>query len=136
VAHTLKHIGKAKTPMKTTLVAVLRLKNPKQAMAWSAKTRVFLRWLLLFGLSLVAAVAFFDARPPRRNISVSDPWESISAVTGTIEGVITARIATITATPGIMVGIMVRIGTGIGLTAADMTRKPKTFPLCFLNSRN
>jgi hypothetical protein len=49
--------------MKTTLVAVLRLKNPKQAMAWSAKTRVFLRWLLLFGLSLVAAVAFFDARP-------------------------------------------------------------------------
>ena len=106
-------------------------------MKGEAKTRPFLRRLLLFGLSLVAAVAFFDARPAEAQyISVSDPWESISAVTGTTEGVITARIATITATPGIMGGIVVRIGTGIGLTAADMTCKPKTFPLCFLNSRN
>ena len=32
-------------------------------MKGEAKTRAFLRRLLLFGLSLVAAVAFFDARP-------------------------------------------------------------------------
>jgi hypothetical protein len=34
-------IGKEKTSMKTTLVAVLRLKNPKPPMAWKEKnTRV------------------------------------------------------------------------------------------------